>query len=132
MPAYIYRYEDYGKLIYEQENWQMATGWDRRIHSLDLKIGYFPMGNFYVEPEYSWEFKREYNHIAVIDQVNGVDIIERELRLRDLKQIAGINVIWSFSQSESLRISYSRREWDVKDRDRDISEFINVSVRYQF
>jgi len=132
MPAYIYRYEDYGKLIYEEENWQMATGWDRRFHNLNLRVGYYPMPNFYVEPEYSWEFKREYNHIAAIDQVNGVDIIQRELRLRDLKQIAGINVIWSFSQNESLRISYSRREWDVKDRDKNISEFINVSVRYQF
>ena len=132
MPAYVYRYEDYGKLIYEEENWQMATGWDRRFHSLYLKIGYFPMANFYIEPEYSWELKREYNHIAAIDQVNGVDLIQRELRLRDLKQIAGVLVIWSFSQNESLRISYSRREWDVKDRDKDISEFINVSIRYQF
>jgi hypothetical protein len=132
MPAYLYRYEDYGKLIYEDENWQMATGWDRRVHSLDIRIGYFPTAKFYIEPEYSWEFKREYNHIAAVDQANGVDIIERELRLRDSKQIAGVNVIWSFSQSESLRFSYSRREWDVKDRDKDISEFINVSVRYQF
>jgi len=132
MPGYLYRYEDYGKLIYEEDNWQMATGWDRRYHNLNLKIGYYPFANFYIEPEYSWELKREYNHIAESAEYGRVDVILREQRLRDLKQIAGLNIVWRFGEAESLTMSYSRREWDIDDRDKDIMEFINVSVRYSF
>jgi hypothetical protein len=132
MPGYLYRYEDYGKLIYEEDNWQMATGWDRRYHNLNLKIGCYPFADFYIEPEYSWELKREYNHIAENSELDQVDIILREQRLRDLKQTAGVKVVWRFSDGESLSINYSRREWDIDDRDKDITEFINVSVRYVF
>ena len=62
-PAYVYRYEDYGKLIWSEDNWQQATGWDRRYHSLDLKLGYKPFKDIYIEQEYSRELKKEYNHV---------------------------------------------------------------------
>jgi hypothetical protein len=133
VPGYIYRYEDYGKLIYQEDNWQMATGWDRRYHALDLKLGYRPVPKFYLEPQYAWELKREYNHVlATPESPLENDAILREERLYDTKQIAGLKAVWTMGESEYLDFSYSRREWDVRGRNRDISEFVNVSVRYMF
>ena len=133
MPAYIYRYEDYGKLIYANDNWQMATGWDRRYHNVNMKLGYFPIKEIYIEPDITWELKREYNHVLnrASDTLQ-VDAILREQRLYDTKQIAALKIIWNFSPNEYLDISYSRRDWDVRDRGKDITDFINVSMRYTF
>ena len=132
-PAYVYRYEDYGKLIWSEDNWQQATGWDRRYHSLDLKLGYKPFKDIYIEQEYSRELKKEYNHVIadVSMPVEGNEIV-REERLHDYKNIAGVVLTWYFSQTEFLQLNYSRREWAVRGRDTDITEFINVSVRYKF
>ena len=133
MPGYIYRYEDYGKLIWEENNWQQATGWDRRYHNLNMKVSYYPWRNVSIEPEYSWESKKEYNHeLGDIDNIfEDVQII-RELRLDDLKQIAACSINWNFSAAEYLSVSYSRRKWETVGRETDITEFVNVSVRYLF
>jgi len=133
VPAYLYRYEDYGKLIWSEENWQQATGWDRRYHNLNLKIGYRPFKDIYIEQEYSWELKKEYNHVIadVSMPVEGSEVI-REERLHDFKNIAGVIMTWSFSQTEYLQLRYNRREWAIRGRGTDITEFVNVSVRYMF
>jgi hypothetical protein len=132
MPAYIYRYEDYGKLIWGDNVWQEATGWDRRYHNLDLRLSYQPFAKIRIEPEYSWESKKEYNH--VLGKMNDVfeEQIIREQRLEDLKQIAAVSLIWDFSPNEYLTAAYSRRKWEIAGQPDDITEFVNVSVRYQF
>ncbi len=133
MPGYTYRYEDYGKLIWDENNWQQATGWDRRYHSLSVKISYYPFRNFGIEPECSWESKKEYDHKLddsgpTFERGN----IVREERLDELKKIAAINITWNFSQSERLNLSYSRRKWENMGKVIDISEFVSASVRYTF
>jgi hypothetical protein len=133
MPGYIYRYEDYGKLIYAEDNWQMATGWDRRYHNWSLKLNYRPFRNLRLEPEYAWELKKEYNHILEgSSEPQMDDLIVREQRLYDTKQTVGLAAIWELGVNEYLDFSYSRREWDVRGRSRDVSEFVNVSVGYTF
>jgi len=133
IPGYAYRYEDYGKLIWEENNWQQATGWDRRYHNLSLKVSYYPFRNFGIEPECSWESKKEYDH--KLDDSGPTferGQIIRDERLNELKRIAGINIIWNFSQSEHLHLSYSRRKWENMGKVIDISEFVSASVRYTF
>jgi hypothetical protein len=133
MPGYIYRYEDYGKLIYAEDNWQMATGWDRRYHNWSLKLNYRPFRNLRLEPEYIWELKKEYNHILENSSTPEMDdSIIREQRLYDTRQTAGLAIVWELGPNEYLDFSYSRREWDIRGRNRDVSEFVNVSVRYAF
>lgn len=133
MPGYTYRYEDYGKLIYSDDNWQMATGWDRRYHSLNIELAYRPLDDFLIEPAYTYELKKEYNHVLQgTSSPLEEDRIIREERLYDTKEIAAIRVTWNLGKNEYLDFHYSRRNWDVRDRDEDISEFVNVSVRYIF
>ena len=133
IPGYTYRYEDYGKLIYDEDNWQMATGWDRRFHNYNFKVIYRLFGDLRIEPEYAFELKKEYNHVFEPgDSVLQEASITREERLYDTKQIAALRIIWSLGTNEYLDFRYSRREWDVRDRDKDITEFINISVRYMF
>jgi len=133
VPGYTYRYEDYGKLIYEEDNWQMATGWDRRYHNWTIKFGYKLSPQFSIEPEYSYELKKEYNHVVESsDSTSTEDEIVREERLYDTKQTIGLKIVWELGQNEYLNFSYSRREWDIRGSSKDISEFFSVSVRYLF
>lgn len=132
-PTYIYRYEDYGKLIWEESNWQQATGWDRRYHNFNIKINYCPSNKICIEPEYSWESKKEYNHkLSSDEQILDNEQIAREIKLDDFKQIAAVNITWKFSSNEYLTAGYSRRKWEFLGQETDITEFINVSVRYTF
>ena len=111
----------------------MATGWDRRYHNYSLKFGYRPFPSLRVEPEYAWELKKEYNHVLEPSSIpEQEDLIVREQRLYDTKQIVGVSVVWELGDNQYLDFDYSRREWDIRGRNRDISEFVNVSVRYIF
>ncbi|MCD6163425.1 MAG: hypothetical protein J7K40_13575 [candidate division Zixibacteria bacterium] len=131
-PTYIYRYEDYGKLIWEESNWQQATGWDRNYHNLNIKISYCPFSKICIEPEYSWESKKEYNHKLGSEIIFDNKQIVREIKLDDFKQIAAVNITWQFSPNEYLTAGYSRRKWEYLGQETDITEFVNVSVRYTF
>jgi hypothetical protein len=133
MPVYIYRYEDYGKLIWGDNYWKQATGWDRRYHNLGLKVSYCPSRKICLKPEYSWESKKEYNHVLKqSEQELGSERVMRDKRLDDLKQIAAVSIVWNFSPAEYLTVSYSRRKWEVMEEESDVTEFVNVSVRYIF
>jgi hypothetical protein len=133
IPGYIYRYEDYGKLFWVEDNWQQATGWDRRYNRIELKANYYVFSNFYVEPEYIWELKKEYGHAFITDdQQSGTGGIVRQEKTRDLKQTSAITITWNFNPSEFISASYNRRIWKISGRDRDVDEFVNVSVRYLF
>jgi hypothetical protein len=132
-PAYLYRYEDYGKLIWAENNWQQATGWDRRYHRIDMKVGYKVTGKLYIEPTYTWELKREFDHSYVgADSTTIKGNIVRQLKSRDLRQTTAVAINWGFNDTEYISASYNRRIWKVTGRKKDISEFINVSVRYIF
>ena len=133
IPGYTYRYEDYGKLIYGEDNWQMATGWDRRYHSLNIEMIYRLNPNLRIEPVYSFELKKEYNHVLDVASLPGEEEkIIREERLYDTKEIAALRVVWSLGPNEFIEFHYSKRNWDVRDRNEDISEFVNISLRYTF
>jgi hypothetical protein len=132
-PAYMYRYEDYGKLFWVENNWQQATGWDRRYHRIDMKIGYRIFGKLYFEPTYAWELKREFDHSYVgTDSTAAKGKIVRQLKSRDLRQTTALAINWGFNDAEFISASYNRRIWKVTGRKKDINEFINVSVRYIF
>lgn len=133
MPVYTYRYEDYGKLIWEEGNWQQATGWDRRFHSITAKASYLPFRKVSFEPEITWEAKKEYDHKLIrSDGPFGDGRVVREQRLDDMKQIAAVKLTWQFSDTEYLAASYSRRRWEIGHEVYDVSDFISVSVRYLF
>jgi hypothetical protein len=125
-PGYLYRYEDYGKLYWKENNWQQATGWDRRYHRIDLKVAYRFMRNFYFEPTHIWELRKEYNHSYVDGGVT------RERKNRDLKMTTGLSFTWSFKDTDYITLSYNRRDWQSTNSIKSTSEFINVSVRYIF
>lgn len=133
MLGYIYRYEDYGKLFWVEGNWQQATGWDRRYDRIDLKANYRLFSTFYIEPEYVWESKKEYDHAFIKDDQHPItDDIIRQEKTRDLKQTTAITVTWNFNRTEFISASYNRRFWKIRGRDEDVDELINVSVRYLF
>lgn len=126
IPGYMYRYEDYGKLYWKENNWQQATGWDRRYHRIELKADYRFLRVFYLEPNHIWELRKEYNHSYVDGSV------VRQRKNRDLKMTTGLTLTWNLANSGNITISYNRRDWQSSNVANSISEFINVSVRYLF
>jgi hypothetical protein len=126
VPGYMYRYEDYGKLYWNENNWQQATGWDRRYHRIELKADYRFMKAFFFEPTHIWELRKEYNHSFIDGSVI------RQRKNRDLKMTTGLTLTWSFESSGNITLNYSRRDWQSSNIVNSISDFINVSVRYIF
>jgi hypothetical protein len=124
--GYMYRYEDYGKLYWNENNWQQATGWDRRYHRIELKADYKLMKIFYFEPTHIWELRKEYNHSFVDNRVI------RQRKNRDLKMTTGLGFTWNLADSGYITLSYNRRDWESSNIADNISEFINISVRYLF
>ncbi len=130
-PGYLYRYEDYGKLFWVENNWQQATGWDRRYHRIEAKMEYSPAAWLKIEPQYIWESKNDYNYVfAPAD--SGPGGIIRQTAGRDLKQTTALAVTWRIDAEQNLTASYNRRVWTAPGRSRDIGDFLNVAVRYIF
>lgn len=125
-PGYMYRYEDYGKLYWNENNWQQATGWDRRYHRIELKADYKFVKAFHFEPTHIWELRKEYNHSFIDGSVI------RQRKNRDLKMTTGLTLTWSFEKSGNITLNYGRRDWQSSNIANSLSEFINISVRYLF
>ncbi len=130
-PGYLYRYEDYGKLFWNENNWQQATGWDRRYHRIEAKMEYIPVPWLKIEPQYIWESKNDYNYVFAPSD-SGPGNVLRQFAGRDLKQTAALAAVWKIDAEQDLTVSYNRRVWTAPGRNRDIGDFLNVAVRYIF
>ncbi len=59
--GYIYRYEDYGQLIW-RDQWVQKPSWERRTHTFSLSLKYMPAESWVFSPEYTYEKRRSWDH----------------------------------------------------------------------
>jgi len=59
--GYIYRYEDYGQLIW-RDQWVQKPSWERRTHTFNFSIKYAPTKSLAFFPEYTYEKRRSWDH----------------------------------------------------------------------
>ncbi len=59
--GYIYRYEDYGQLIW-RDQWVQKPSWERRTHTFSLSMKYMPAKSWFFSPEYTYEKRKSWDH----------------------------------------------------------------------
>jgi len=61
--GYIYRYEDYGQLIWKDQ-WVQKPSWERRTHTFSLSMQYMPAKSWAFSPEYIYEKRKSWDHFT--------------------------------------------------------------------
>ena len=129
--AYIYRYEDYGQLFWN-DGWQQALSWDRRRNGIETRLVYTPIQVLQITPFYSWEKTTDFNHGVIVGDTGG-DI--RETRLvadEQTKMVFEFEVVFNWDRARRTRFYFSHRTRDFMERPRETNDYATVSMEYIF
>jgi len=61
--GYIYKYEDYGQLIWKDQ-WVQKPSWDRRTNTFVLSVDYQPVRKITFSPKYTYEKRKSWDHVT--------------------------------------------------------------------
>ena len=129
--GYLYRYEDYGLLIWD-DGWQQSVSWDRRRNGLETRLDYRPFQQIRITPYFVWEKTGDYNR--TID--SGSDLLDpvelRYLKDEQVKMFFELEVGFSWSYNRSLTAGFSHRLRKFMDRPREKNDYIKLSMEYMF
>jgi hypothetical protein len=130
--AYIYRYEDYGQLIWD-DGWQQAVSWDRRRNGLETEFNYDISEVINFKPSFSWEKTGNYDHRSgeVLDPEQEPSII-RTLSEEQVKMLFEVEMIFKWNSRRNFMINVSHRLRKFNDRPRETNEYMRVSMEYLF
>lgn len=129
--GFLYRYEDYGQLIWD-DGWQQAVSWDRRRNGLDTRISYRPINMLGISPNFFWEKTSDYNH-TVEPGVGVSDPLEiRYLKDEQVKMFFQFQIILNWSDRQSIMADFSHRLRKFMDRPRETNDYIKISMEYLF
>jgi hypothetical protein len=128
--AYLYRYEDYGQLFWN-DGWQQALSWDRRRNGLESKLIYKPDQVFQVTPFFSWEKTNDYNHDVTGAQAETITEL-RYLADEQVKMLFDLEFIFNWNHVRRTRFDFSHRVRTFLQRPREIDDYVTVSMEYLF
>jgi hypothetical protein len=130
--AYIYRYEDYGQLIWD-DGWQQAVSWDRRRNGLETEFNYDISEIINFRPSFSWEKTGNYDHRSgeVLEPEQEPSII-RTLSEEQVKMLFEAEIIFKWSSRRNFMVNVSHRLRKFNDRPRETNDYMRVSMEYLF
>lgn len=129
--VYLYRYEDYGQLIWD-DGWQQAVSWDRRRNGLETGILYKPINILRILPYFSWEKTSDYNH-TIEPGANLLDPPElRYLKDEQVKMYFQFRIIFKWSDRQSIMADFSHRLRRFMDRPKETNDYTKISMEYLF
>ena len=125
-PAYTYRYEDFGQLLW-RDQWVQKTNWYRRTHLPSMELTYQPVNGLRIESGISYEWKKSWEF--TVGEEGVVDRIEKETFRRTTVHL---NVDYSPSARTNIRLSMLRRvqKSDLFTDDTSNQYIINVYRRF--
>ncbi|HBC46600.1 MAG TPA: hypothetical protein DCZ43_06095 [candidate division Zixibacteria bacterium] len=129
--SYLYRYEDYGQLFWN-DGWQQALSWDRRRNGLETKLVYAPDHIFQVAPFFSWEKTNDYNHDITGGSQEETITELRYLADEQVKMLFDIELIFNWNHVRRTRIDFSHRIRTFLQRPKENSDYATVSMEYLF
>jgi hypothetical protein len=123
---YSYRYEDFGKLIW-QDQWEQQVSWDRRTHRPGFAVEYRPMPQLYFSPFASYEIQKSYDHnFSELDALG-----RRDLSSRLKRSSVGFKFQWSLSNNSYIDASLERKVQDyLSQRRLEYDVFTMTARRY--
>jgi hypothetical protein len=127
MCGYIYRYEDYGQLIW-RDQWVQKPSWERRTHTFNIRIDYAPIKSLALSPEYTYERRKSWDH--------STDLIT-EKRIRTLSDRFYRNVIsvackYRVNGRSYISLTGARREQKSTLSSKESFDQATVSVSWLF
>ena len=129
--AYLYRYEDYGQLIWD-EGWQQAVSWDRRKIGLESKLIYAPVSGFRISPSFGWEKTNDYSHSVETDTESEVLNEIRKLSDEQVKLLYAIELAIDWTDSRRMRAEFSHRLRKFMERDHENTDYAAVTMELFF
>lgn len=129
--GFLYRYEDYGQLIWD-DGWQQAVSWDRRRSGLDTRLNYSPGRIVRLSPSFSWEKTDDYGH-AVRPDASDEDLEEiRYLSDEQVKLLFRMELVIEWGQGRHMRADYSHRIRKFMERPKEKNDYVTISMEYLF
>lgn len=123
---YAYRFEDFGRLIWEDQ-WKQQVSWDRRTHRPRLGIEYRPVRGFRFYPYASHEWQTFYDHLFDPESTLGRRVQSDELR----RSLIGFELQWTMSANSYVDCRLERRVQEYqKQRSQDYDVFTITLKRY--
>ncbi len=129
--GYLYRYEDYGLLIWD-DGWQQSVSWDRKRNGLETRLDYLPIRQFRISPYFFWEKTGDY-HRTVDPGSDLNDPAElRYLKDEQVKMFFEVEMGFSWNYDRSITAAFSHRLRKFMERPRETNDYIKISMEYMF
>jgi hypothetical protein len=130
---YIYRYEDYGQLIW-REQWAQKTSWDRRTNHLTISMDYQPTSKVSFSPKYTYEKRKSWDHVG--EEVPGSDgKTGEEKRIpkdKFSRNMISLSIKYSRNNDNYLYFSAAHRLQKGTHTRRETANYVTVSVARVF
>ncbi len=123
---YSYRYEDFGRLIWEDQ-WKQQVSWDRRTHRPRFGVEYRPWPGFRFYPYASYEIQSSYDHLFDAEDVLGQRAKGDELS----RKLIGFELQWTMSINSYVECKLERRVQDYTQQRRQDYDLFTISVKRQ-
>lgn len=123
---YSYRYEDFGRLLWEDQ-WKQQVSWDRRTHRPRFGVEYRPWRGFRCYPYASYEIQSSYDHLFDAEDVLGQRAKGDELS----RKLIGFELQWTMSFNSYVECKLERRVQDYTQQRRQDYDLFTISVKRQ-
>lgn len=121
---YTYRYEDFGRLLWDGE-WRQQVSWDRRTHRPRIGLSYRPFAALRFAPFASYEWQGFYNHLFAAEDQLG----RREQSERLTRSAIGFDFDWTLSENSYLDCRLERRVQDYLNQRRQEYDVFTLSLK---
>ncbi len=123
---YSYRYEDFGRLLWEDQ-WKQQVSWDRRTHRPRFGVEYRPWKHFRFYPYASYEIQSSSDHLFDAEDVLGQRSKGDELS----RKLIGFELQWTLSVNSYVECKLERRVQDYTRQRRQDYDLFTISVKRQ-
>jgi hypothetical protein len=121
---YSYRYEDFGRLLWEDQ-WKQQVSWDRRTHRPRFGVDFHPWKGFRFYPYASYEIQSSYDHLFDADAVLGRRAKSDELS----RKLIGFELLWTLSLNSYVECKLERRVQEYQRQRSQDYDFFTISVK---
>jgi hypothetical protein len=131
--GYIYKYEDYGQLIWKDQ-WVQKVSWDRRTNTFNLSIDYRPVKKVSFSPKYTYEKRKSWDHVT--EELPGSEgKAGKEKRIfkdRFHRNMISFSLRYFVGEDNYVYFSAAHRSQKGTQSKQETSDYVTVSVARVF
>ncbi len=121
---YSYRYEDFGRLLWEDQ-WKQQVSWDRRTHRPRFGVEFRPWTGFRFYPYTSYEIQSSYDHLF-----DAEDVLGRRAKSDELsRKLIGFELLWTLSLNSFVECKLERRVQEYQRQRSQDYDFFTINVK---